>query len=187
MTKTVKLSPPPTQRTLAKAFGVDVRTIKNWKRRADNGQHPFPFDKDGYWPLVRYNPERWLLVAKAKKLHEELIKNRFHDLCDAMIALEHFDRKKWHREPLSIHRKAAEYIEAVKAKSKGELCVAAKKLRLSRQDVTRETLAKILGYSVRTLIRRHGPKGTNTLSEICPRRQKPKLYYSDRELYNRAA
>jgi hypothetical protein len=97
------------------------------------------------------------------------------------------DRKKWHREPFSIHPKAAENIEAVKPKSEGELCVAAKKLRLAEKDINRENLAKILGYSVRTLQRRHGPKGTNALREICPRRQKPKLYYSDRELYNPAA
>ena len=74
---------------IAKAFGVDVRTIRNWKARADKGERRFPFDKEGYYPFdnSRHWRENWLMVARAKQLHEQLIKARWWDKFNASIVL----------------------------------------------------------------------------------------------------
>ena len=182
MTKKIKISALPTQRTLAEAFNVDVRTIRNWKRLAAMGKQWFPFDKAGYWPFAPYHPERWLLIAKAKKLHEQLIKDRFTDLVEASTALHGISpddyvtsaAKRWLLQVNVgefIHPAAAEAIRPENA-----LHLAATKLRLAGKDVTRQTLAETFGCSIRTLYR-HCRQYDVKLRKLCPitRRRKPKI------------
>jgi hypothetical protein len=179
VTKMAKIAALPTQRTMAEAFGVNVRTIRDWKRRAAMGEQWFPFDKTGYWPFVPYHPERWLLVAKAKKLHEQLIKDRFRELVEASVILHGIcpghvtDPAK--QRLLEINVGKFIHPEAAKAiRPENALHLAVAKLQLAGKDVTRQTLAETFGCSVRTLQRRYDPR---KLREVCPikRRRKPKI------------
>jgi hypothetical protein len=190
VTRKAKFSSLPTQRTLAKAFGVDVRTIRNWKARADKGERHFPFDKEWYWPFAPYNPKLWLITARLKKLHEQFIETRLWDQAHASEALHGIcpghitDPEKRH---LFYNVNVGEFIhpaaeEAIKPEN--ALNLAAAKLRLAGKDVTRQALAKALGISLRTLYRQDGAK----VRELCPisRRRKPKID-SDSHLYDLAA
>ncbi len=178
---------------IAKAFGVDVRTVRNWKARAEKGERHFPFDNEGYYPFdnSRHWRERWLLVAQAKKLHNQFIESRVWDKVNASVVLhgicpDHIaDPEKarlWRdaRPHEFAHPAAAKAIEP-----ENELELVAATLRLTGKDVSRQTIAEALGVSVRSLYRR---SDVGKLRKLCPtvKRRKP-LIESKGKLHDLAA
>jgi hypothetical protein len=139
----------PTQRQLAEAFGVDVRTIRNWKARADKGERHFPFDKASYWPFAPYDPRVWLITARLKKLQQRFIETRFYDRLNASVALHgicpgHITDPE--KERLFYHTQAGELMrpEAAQAiQPENELELIAAKLRLRVRTLADKRLLRL--------------------------------------------
>src|SRR5262249_33999282 len=162
------------------AYGVTTRTIRNGNRKAGKAVRSFWFG-DNNAPDFSTSPDRLLLLAQGKKLHEQLIKARWWDKFCASIVLHGIDpdhitdpgkQRLWETATPSqfLHPAAAAAIQPENA-----LQLAAAKLRLAGVDVTRQTLARELGVSVRTLYR--PPHGAEKLRAICgiTRKRKPKI------------
>ena len=173
MTKRGKFSALPNQKTLAEAYGVTARTIRNWKRKnPDFGKYP-----------------TWLGLAREwRQAAAAYPKGKFGRLFRASIVLHkicpgHIVEKK--QRELYYETKLADFIHPDAAKRDNKLYVAAEKLRLAGKEITRQTLARELCVHPRTVNRRYG---IETMRKLCPiiRRRKP-LIESKGKPYNLAA
>jgi hypothetical protein len=166
VTKQAKFSGSPTQRYQAEAYGVTDRTIRNWQRKDARSANVYP----RHLSLAR----EWRLTREAHP------KGKFGRLFRASIVLHGIARNPRdivdsEKRQLYYETRVADFIHPAAAeaiKPENELHLAAERLRLAGQDVTRQTLAGELGVHPRTLNRRYGAANVR---KVCPirRHRKP--------------